>query len=74
MKKRVVDYIKLKNQLDLTINNSALDGLRRQNRILRNITKLSLIFGIGSFVILAKLNEIEYILTMGKKKRLNAIK
>ena len=67
MKRRVVDYIKLKNHLDMTINNSALVGLRRYNKMLKNILGFSVVLGVGAFLIVSKITEIDYTLTEGKK-------
>ena len=73
MKRRVVDYVKLKNHMDLTINNSALVGLRRQNRILRIFIKSSLFLGFGSFIIYSQMNDIENTLTIEKKNLLKQL-
>jgi hypothetical protein len=65
MKKRVVDYIKLKNYADASINSSALVGLRRTNKILSNSVKFVLLLG-GTFLASAKFREIQETLNNGK--------
>ncbi len=65
MKKRVIDYIKLKNHTDASINSSALVGLRRYNKILKNSIKFVLLLG-GTFLGLTKIREIYETINNGK--------
>lgn len=72
MKKRVVDYIKLKNHTDASVNLSALKGLKRFGKILK-FSNISIILIGGTFLLLSKYREIEETLVNGKQTFLKKI-
>jgi hypothetical protein len=60
--KRVVDWIKYKNIKDNSLNNSALEGLSRRNKILKGIIKSMFVFTILGYNGYNYINEFNYLI------------
>ena len=64
--KRVVDFFKSENQIKLN-SNSSIIGLNYKYFSPSKSMRYFVLIGIGSFLILSKWVEVEYVLTQGKR-------
>jgi len=71
--KKVIDWIKLNNIKQNAINISALDGLKRRNRILKKIILISIFTGVIGYSSIYFFNEFNMVISDGGKTFINKL-